>query len=709
MSSTSTGAKRGGLRGSYASASVQARRGWRKASSGSRQRLVSDSHHTSHTTAVPLLATSSTQTIVLSASPDAGPSEGPGAEPEEDLYVDASGRVDPSSVQDPGPSRSFRSLVPRTASTGQTRAYELRTPRQLAKSRATDHAGPLQSTPIQRTGIPAASIGRSRQSLGSKEANVSVSRDRSFHLPDLRARCQALTTNAQAVLGFYADLLEREQAQDEPIAIDAHLISEMRRSWEPFESYKVNQLLPRAQFHHHFILIDEHASLLLPEGTGTIPPGLEEAMRLANLATFVHYVWNLPLDSVKDGSEDWPLRSFPELQDAWRVFWRIIIPQSDPITDEILTSYLELSTQVFCARLTLLSEKVRSGGATWKAAEAEARALLDDLLGAGAIQEAAASRHLNEKAVQDVLRSWSQISRIRRADVHQMGFDAEACRDIFKLSESAANITSLVVSLAQDLEVSLAENQAPHLSQELFPSPPGSLLDRRLEASVPPRRSNVAIPQARPEQGSAASLAESGSSQNPGWLKELVAGKKNRAPAAPASERSAETEQSQVSMSNSQVMRLLTAEEREAALAEMFSQSYSQASLGDDDDEGSLMTETEGRGAGELSAYFIPSEEEDEEVEVEQEDDLSVDFSIQDGQIVHKPLKIFDNAEASYESGEEMDDALQVVAPSPAKHLQIRGGRLRRVPAAEQANLFQPTGQGVRLTRFDSQSLSTLR
>lgn len=707
MSSTSASAKRGGLRGSYASASVQARRGWRKASSGSRQGLVSDSHYTSHAAAHPVATTTTTRTIELPASPESGPSAQPTAEAEDDLYADAGGRVDPSATQDPGPSRSLRLLASRPTSTGQTRPNELRTPRQIAKSRATDSGVPLQSTPVPRVERPSASIVRSRQSLGSRDANASFSRDRSFHLPDLQARCQALTTNAQAVLVFYADLLEREQGHDDPIAIDAQLISEMRRSWEPFESYKVNQLLPRAQFHHHFILVDEHASLLLPPGAKTIPSGLEEAMRLANLATFVHYVWNLPRDSVSDVSEDWPLRSLPELQDAWRVFWRIIVPQSQPITDDILSSYLELSTQVFCARLTLLGDKVRNGDVTAKTAEGEARANLDQLLGSGAIQDATASRQMDPKIAQDVLRSWSQMSRIRRADVHQMRFDAEACRDIFKHSESAANITALVVSLAQDLEASLSESQSPHLLQDLFPSPPGSLLSRRLEAAVPSRRGNVATAQARHGEGSVVSLGESASSQNPGWLKELVAGKKRRAPAAAASEHSAGTEQSQMSMSNSQVMRLLTVEEREAALAEMFSQSYSRASVDeDDDDDESQMTETDARGAGELSAYFIPSEGEADEVEVEEEDDLSLDFSIQDGQIVHKSPKVSGKRAASHESDDEMEDGLEVVVPSPAKHLQIRSGRLQRVPAAEQANLFQPTGKGVRLTRFDSQSLS---
>ncbi|PWN41314.1 hypothetical protein IE81DRAFT_180778 [Ceraceosorus guamensis] len=185
------------------------------------------------------------------------------------------------------------------------------------------------------------SISTRKSSVGPRLRPSLMKSDGQVHEPSLAQRSNMLAGNAQGVLNFYAEVM-RDGFTDESVAA-------MRRNWEPFQSYKMNKLMAEAQYPSHFI--DERAMLLANDITDASSE-FGEALRLANCATFVHYVYSIPADATPAALNQgyYPHRSLSELLDAGRIFLAWIVPPDTPYSDDILAMQVDLCTQVYFAR-----------------------------------------------------------------------------------------------------------------------------------------------------------------------------------------------------------------------------------------------------------------------------------------------------------------------------------------------------------------------
>ncbi|PWN26358.1 hypothetical protein BDZ90DRAFT_233486 [Jaminaea rosea] len=324
--------------------------------------------------------------------------------------------------------------------------------------------------------------------------------------PTLEERCHALATNALAVLAFYARLV------DEDNFTSAQTLSEMRRNWEPFDSYKTNQLLENAQYHHHFIDADEVARSLLSDHHHDegLPLGFRETMLIANCATFLHYIWSLPSSpSSSSTPTTWPCRNVAEMQDAWRVFLRHIVPYDRPLSDDVLEHHLELSTQVYIARLTQLHSDRH---ASRDELEDEADGELDELLGPSSLDSVLAARRQQSK--RKLQAHWIELTDKRAIIVDGIAYDAKALRTAFPLAQMALDITPFILDIVSQVEEQVAGYQEPHLLGRLFANHPSN----PLSPPPPPAPLGRVLPPGAAQPVDSQAFA----SQREAWLRELM-------------------------------------------------------------------------------------------------------------------------------------------------------------------------------------------
>ncbi|KAJ1019949.1 hypothetical protein NDA16_004230 [Ustilago loliicola] len=274
--------------------------------------------------------------------------------------------------------------------------------------------------------------------------------DGRLDVPTIEERCAALVITAKGVLHFYMDLYTHRWRSES--------FSDMLRNWGPFESYKTNQLLAEGQYMHHFIDIEEVTRSLRASGEPP-PDGLEEAMKMANCATFVHYIHQLPTDPAQYGRADGqsitkedmaraPLRKISELSDARRIFLRWILPFNWEVSDAALNMLLDMSIQIYINRVERTIEQVRAGEMTEDAARTTVSNHLTDLMSGDVVrhslQRVKRQRNMSRADIERMVQRYETFANVRQTDLQAMGFDIDAMRANFSFRRMSADLTGYV-------------------------------------------------------------------------------------------------------------------------------------------------------------------------------------------------------------------------------------------------------------------------
>jgi len=312
-------------------------------------------------------------------------------------------------------------------------------------------------------------MARPGQRLRPSLANPDVRLD----VPTIEERCAALVINAKGVLHFYMSLYEQGWR---PGSFD-----DMLRNWYPFESYKTNQLLAEAQYMHHFVDIEEVTRSLRASGQPR-PDGFEEAMKMANCATFVHYVHQLPTEPVQYGrsngqsitSQDVvraPLRNISELSDARRIFLRWIVPFDWELSDEALNMLLDMSIQLYIHRVERIVEEVRAGEMAEDVARSAISDHLVDLMGGEVVRHSLSrvrqQRRMSRADIERMVQRYETFANVRQIELENMKYDYEAMRDTFSFQSMSADLTGYVRDVVREVDAGMHSTTLPLIIDRL--------------------------------------------------------------------------------------------------------------------------------------------------------------------------------------------------------------------------------------------------
>ena len=380
---------------------------------------------------------------------------------------------------------------------------------------------------------------RLRPSLSGTDGRLDV--------PTLEERCAVLVINARGVLSFYKDLT-LDGWQDDSL-------DEMMRNWIPFETYKVNQLLAEGQYNHHFIDVNEVLRSLRINADRQ-PEGFGEAMNMANCATFVHYINQLPFDikaygELEDGRitpavlADAPLRNISELNDARRIFLRWILPPDRSVSDSALSLLLDMSTQIFIHRLQRNIEMVQRGELDPDRAEAITEEEINEL-GSGEIvryslQRVKGQRQMTEAAIESLVDRYQTFANVRQSELRGFGYDDEKMRREYSFRQMASDLTNFILDIVQEVETGMRSTSLLRIMERLNreSSLESSDLPERIEASsvadgrFADQEEAMAGPSQSTPRRQAASLTkatnelEPFASQFPSWFEEVIAEDEN--------------------------------------------------------------------------------------------------------------------------------------------------------------------------------------
>ncbi|TKY85970.1 hypothetical protein EX895_004795 [Sporisorium graminicola] len=297
--------------------------------------------------------------------------------------------------------------------------------------------------------------------------------DGRLDVPTIEERCAALVINAKGVLHFYLNLYDD--------GWKAGSFDDMLRNWTPFESYKTNQLLAEAQYMHHFVDIEEVTRSLRASGQPR-PDGFEEAMKMANCATFVHYIHQLPTDPAQYGRRNGhsitgadvvraPLRNISELSDARRIFLRWILPFDWNLSDEVLNMLLDMSIQIFIHRLERIVEAVRAGEMAEDVARAAVSDHLIDLTSGDVVrhslQRVKKQRGMSRAEIERMVQRYETFANVRQIDLQSMLFDYEAMREEFSFHSMSADLTGYVRDVVREVDAGMHSTTLPLIMDRL--------------------------------------------------------------------------------------------------------------------------------------------------------------------------------------------------------------------------------------------------
>ncbi|SNX82133.1 uncharacterized protein MEPE_00839 [Melanopsichium pennsylvanicum] len=319
----------------------------------------------------------------------------------------------------------------------------------------------------------------------SREGNTTMARpgqrlrpslahpDGRLDVPTIEERCAALVINAKGVLHYYMELYTdgwRPESFDD-----------MLRNWTPFESYKTNQLLAEAQYMHHFIDIEEVTRALKTSGQPR-PEGFEEAMKMANCATFVHYIHQLPYESEQYGKRDGhlitiddvvraPLRNISELSDARRIFLRWILPFQWQLSDGVLNMLLDMSIQIYIHRLERIVRALRSGDMAEDLARIAISDHLVELMSGDVVrlslQRVKKQRRLSRAEIDRMVQRYETFANVRQIELQNLQYDFEAMRQSFSFQSMAADLTGYVRDVVREVDAGMHSTTLPRIMERL--------------------------------------------------------------------------------------------------------------------------------------------------------------------------------------------------------------------------------------------------
>ncbi|SPO32408.1 uncharacterized protein UTRI_02965 [Ustilago trichophora] len=297
--------------------------------------------------------------------------------------------------------------------------------------------------------------------------------DGRLDVPTIEERCAALVINAKGVLHFYMELYTRGWRSES--------FNDMLRNWIPFESYKTNQLLAEAQYMHHFIDIQEVNRSLRASGQPR-PEGFDEAMKMANCATFVHYIHQLPSDPAQYGRYDGhsitsqdvvraPLRNISELSDARRIFLRWILPFQWDLSDEVLNMLLDMSIQIYIHRLERIVEAVRAGEMADDVARTAISDHLIDLMSGDVVrhslQRVKKQRRMSRAEIERMVQRYETFANVRQIDLQNMQYDYQAMRQSFSFQSMSADLTGYVRDVVREVDAGMQSSTLPLIIDRL--------------------------------------------------------------------------------------------------------------------------------------------------------------------------------------------------------------------------------------------------
>ncbi|CDW96613.1 hypothetical protein, partial [Sporisorium scitamineum] len=433
-----------------------------------------------------------------------------------------------------------------------TRTSDLQTSgsRSMHTTRSEISAAPTISRRSLRSNVSA--VGFAEASEDESRTNTTMTRpgqrlrpslahpDGRLDVPTIEERCAALVINAKGVLHFYLNLYDEGW---QPGSFE-----DMLRNWSPFESYKTNQLLAEAQYMHHFIDIEEVTRSLRASGQPR-PDGFDEAMRMANCATFVHYIHQLPTDPAQYGRSNGhsitgadvvraPLRNISELSDARRIFLRWILPFDWELTDEVLNMLLDMSIQIFIHRLERIVEAVRAGEMAEDVGRSTVSDHLIDLTSGDVVrhslQRVKKQRGMSRAEIERMVQRYETFANVRQIDLQSMFYDYDAMRESFSFQSMSADLTGYVRDVVREVDAGMHSTTLPLIMDRLAREssvfsasdvpdvPPGSssVIDGRNDDSssviAPPSQSTpkAAMRVTRPSQPFASQYAN--------WLDEML-------------------------------------------------------------------------------------------------------------------------------------------------------------------------------------------
>lgn len=317
--------------------------------------------------------------------------------------------------------------------------------------------------------------------------------DGRLDIPTVQERCAVLSTVAKGVLHFYMDLVNGWRSDS---------FDELMRNWVPFEAYKTNQLLDQGQYIHHFIDAGEVMQKLSPVGDYRELEGLEDALKMANCATFVHYVHQFHLDPARYNRPDGKsvtskdvfsagLRNVSELSDARRVFLSWIVPHNWQITDEVLSMLLDMSIQIFIFRLQSIIESVRSGQRDENSARVAIDEDMADILSGDIVKSSLARirRQRNETRadIQRAAQRYETFCNVQQAALYEYSLldDFDKIRRDFPFLQMARDLSSYVGDVVRDVDAGMHSNTLPRV------------MDRLQRASSHTTSSEMSIPSER--------------------------------------------------------------------------------------------------------------------------------------------------------------------------------------------------------------------
>ncbi|KAL9931783.1 hypothetical protein V8E36_009333 [Tilletia maclaganii] len=245
----------------------------------------------------------------------------------------------------------------------------------------------------------------------------------------IKDRCNVLEVQSKAVLDFYA------RFQDDGWTDET--ITRMNAIWVPFEGYKTHSLLANKDYAHHFVNVPEILAQLdiHPDRVSQV---FSEAMELVNLATFIHYIFQLPSDpkqlgELEDGrvTEDIaltaPIRALTELNDARRVFLKWIVPTDWDISDEVLCMLLDLSTHIHIQRVRNYMQQFAAGRMTELDLGNKVEESLDELMSSEVLENALLKtfeeRELDDDEFALIVQVYAGFSAVRTQELAAQRFD----------------------------------------------------------------------------------------------------------------------------------------------------------------------------------------------------------------------------------------------------------------------------------------------
>ncbi|KAE8257353.1 hypothetical protein A4X13_0g2405 [Tilletia indica] len=274
-------------------------------------------------------------------------------------------------------------------------------------------------------------------------------------------RCSILAIQSKSVLDFYGRF-QYDGWSDETIP-------RMNATWEPFNSYKVHQLLVNKDYAHHFVNVAEVIGQLEVEPE-QVPAEFEDTMRLVNFATFIHYVFQIPTNvdafgELEDGrvTQDIaltaPIRALTELNDARRVFFKWILPNSWSISDEILCMFLDLSTHIHIQRVRLYVDSVDMGQMTAEELEVRVSDSINELTSEevllNSLSQTAKERKLSAQVLDRLVIRYQRFAQVRSEDLVEFLHDWLSMLKTWPLQRLTDDLLQLVEKAVKNPSVPL--------------------------------------------------------------------------------------------------------------------------------------------------------------------------------------------------------------------------------------------------------------